>query len=256
MTGASSDPATLFSTKADIFDRYRWDYAPAAISTILSRSAVNKYSTMADIGAGTGILTSHFLDKVRIIYAVEPNQAMRSVAEERHINSPTFRSISRRAESTGLSARSLDMVVVGQALHWFDPDRAPLEFLRILKIDGWLAVIWNKLGESDLSQSLDDIANRYASGKGIRTKSNQLPSYFRGAEYQVLSFGVDRKSNWDRFFGGMTTASWAPDADGPELEGFKYEARSVFDRFKSGEEVTIEIITRVAIGQPNVKHIP
>jgi ubiquinone/menaquinone biosynthesis C-methylase UbiE len=250
----NSDPAKLFTSKADIFDKFRWDYAPGAITIILTKSAVNKNSTIADIGAGTGILTKHFLDKVGIVYAVEPNQAMRRVAEEGHGNSPAFRSISRRAESTGLAANSLDLIVVGQALHWFDPDRAPLEFLRILKLEGWLAIIWNKLGESDLTQSLEEISVRYSSGKRKRTDSDQLQSNFRGADYQQLSFSVDRKSNWHRFFGGLTTASWAPDAKGPQHESFKKHARVVFDRFNTGGEVTIEVISRVALGRPNVKH--
>lgn len=160
MTEAEADPTTIFTSKANIFDRFRWDYASEAIEFILNRSTVDISSSMADIGSGTGILTRHFLNEVGIVYALEPNQAMRRVAEERQGDNPSFRSMSTSAEYTTLLADSLDLIVIGQALHWFDPEQTAAEFVRVLKSDGWLAVIWNKIGEGDLSQALENIFAR------------------------------------------------------------------------------------------------
>jgi ubiquinone/menaquinone biosynthesis C-methylase UbiE len=253
MTGAIEDPATFFATKAANYDRFRWDYAPAAITAVSDKSALDDDSLMADIGSGTGILTRHFLNKVRIVYAVEPNQAMRSVAEERHYDSPAFRSVSNRAESTALTANSLDLIVVGQALHWFDSNQAPVEFSRILKPDGWLAVFWNTVAEGDLSQAFNGLFSRFGGGEKRPTMGDLLSPYFRDADYQQLSFSIDYRSNWQQFFGGAGTASWAPAVNEPEYQKFKAGARAVFEQYNSGGELTIEVISNVAIGRPIAK---
>ena len=52
------DATDVFARKAQKYARYRWDYAPQAIETILDVTGVSTESSVADIGAGTGILTS------------------------------------------------------------------------------------------------------------------------------------------------------------------------------------------------------
>lgn len=50
-----------------------------------------------------------------------------------------------RAEASGLSDSSQDIVTVGQALHWFDEDAFMAEAGRVLKTDGVLAVWFYEL---------------------------------------------------------------------------------------------------------------
>jgi hypothetical protein len=109
------------------------------------------------------------------------------------------------------------------------------------------------LGEGDLSQTLDKLFGRFTGGERRRTTGDLLPSYFRSADYQQLSFSVEHRSNWEQFFGGSISASWAPDAGGPDYEEFKEAARAVFDQYNLGGKLSIEVISCVAIGQPNVK---
>ena len=53
------------------------------------------------------------------------------------------------AEYLPLADGTVDAVVVAQAFHWFDPDRALAEIDRVLRPGGWLALIWNERDESD-----------------------------------------------------------------------------------------------------------
>jgi 16S rRNA A1518/A1519 N6-dimethyltransferase RsmA/KsgA/DIM1 with predicted DNA glycosylase/AP lyase activity len=48
---------TAFSTKAEKYAKYRWDYASNAINEIIDITQLSAKSCIADIGAGTGILT-------------------------------------------------------------------------------------------------------------------------------------------------------------------------------------------------------
>ena len=48
------DPTGIFSTKAEKYARYRWDYAPTAIQRTFEQNGITSHSVVADIGAGTG----------------------------------------------------------------------------------------------------------------------------------------------------------------------------------------------------------
>jgi SAM-dependent methyltransferase len=56
---------------------------------------------------------------------------------------PGARTICARAEAVPIQAGWADVVVVGQAFHWFDLDRALSEIARILRTGGHLGVVWN-----------------------------------------------------------------------------------------------------------------
>jgi 16S rRNA A1518/A1519 N6-dimethyltransferase RsmA/KsgA/DIM1 with predicted DNA glycosylase/AP lyase activity len=50
-----------FSERAYLYDKNRWDYSTEAIEKIYNTTGLNKNSTIAEIGSGTGILTKHFM---------------------------------------------------------------------------------------------------------------------------------------------------------------------------------------------------
>ena len=54
-----------------------------------------------------------------------------------------MRSLPGRAEDIPLPDASVDAVLVGQAMHWFDLDRAIPEIARVLTPGGVLAALWN-----------------------------------------------------------------------------------------------------------------
>ena len=54
-----------------------------------------------------------------------------------------MRSLPGRAEEIPLPDASVDAVLAGQALHWFDLDRAIPEIARVLTPGGVLAALWN-----------------------------------------------------------------------------------------------------------------
>jgi SAM-dependent methyltransferase len=81
---------------------------------------------------------------VRVV-AIEPNAAMRDVAEPHPL--AEFRDGS--AEATNLLDDSVDLVTCFQAFHWFNPEPTLLEFHRILKSTGRLAVVWNDRDRND-----------------------------------------------------------------------------------------------------------
>jgi SAM-dependent methyltransferase len=63
------------------------------------------------------------------------------------------------AENSGIESETIDLIMVAQALHWFDLDRFYAEARRVLKPDGVLAAsAYNLLR---IEPAIDEIANRY-----------------------------------------------------------------------------------------------
>ena len=135
--------STLYSTKAEKYAKYRWDYAPDAIAAIFDAVGISDQTVIADLGAGTGILTKHFVGQARLVYAIEPEAEMGAMLEKAVSGNQFCQIINRSAENTGLPAHSVDLITVGQAIHWFEPEAARSEFQRLLKPGGWLAVLRN-----------------------------------------------------------------------------------------------------------------
>ena len=64
-----------------------------------------------------------------------------------------------RAENSGIGSATIDLIMVAQALHWFDLDRFYPEARRVLKNDGILAAsAYNLLHIDD---AIDEVVNRY-----------------------------------------------------------------------------------------------
>ena len=72
--------------------------------------------------------------------AVEPSAAMRAMLVHRCREATV---LAGSAEDVALPDATVDLVVAGQAFHWFDRDRAVPEIRRVLRPGGILALLYN-----------------------------------------------------------------------------------------------------------------
>src|SRR5437899_1233764 len=129
-----------FTDRVADYVRFRPHYPPAVFAELRDRLGLGAGSSVADVGSGTGISARPLLEMGCTVFAVEPNAAMRSAAEQWLGDFPRFQSIAGTAEATTLAEHSVDAVVAAQAFHWFDAASARREFQRILKPRGWVAL--------------------------------------------------------------------------------------------------------------------
>jgi SAM-dependent methyltransferase len=132
--------ASSFGAAAAQYAQHRPAYAEAAIRWCLAPVSDAQPVRVVDLGAGTGILTGALVQLGADVIAVEPDQAM--LAELRR-QLPAARAVEGSAEALPLPDRSVDAVLCGQAMHWFDMDRALPEIARVLTPGGVLAGLWN-----------------------------------------------------------------------------------------------------------------
>ncbi len=132
--------ALSFGQMAEEYDRWRPSYPPAAVEWLAPPAPAR----VAEIGAGTGRLTSHLLSRGLSVDAVEPDSRMRAVLARNH---PGARCHGGVSTALPVEDRSVDAVLVADAWHWFDARATMDEVRRVLRPGGWLGLVWNLVAE-------------------------------------------------------------------------------------------------------------
>lgn len=139
--------ATAYATHRPDYpvEAIRWAMEPVVDGIGKRRGQAARPLDMLDLGAGTGKLTAQLAEvstgtgKPNVV-AVEPDPEM--LAELRR-RVPAVRALAGKAEEIPLPDASIDFVIAGQAIHWFNLDIAIPEIARILRPGGVLAGLWN-----------------------------------------------------------------------------------------------------------------
>ena len=243
-------PTDVFSSKAEVYAKYRWSYSLEAIQEIFEITGANQKTTIADIGAGTGILTREFVGKVKRIYAIEPNPEMRAIIEKEFEKYPSCTILAAQAEATTLASNSIDIITAAQAVHWFDPERARAEFYRILKPGGWIVICRNYGNAPELGKALQDAYPIETDTEALMIgKSKPRSFYFGDGKFVRKEYSNRSQGSWEEFLGAISTASYAPDVGSALYEDFVKKAKSVFDEFSINNVVDMSSVTEVYIGQ-------
>ncbi|MBD0689608.1 class I SAM-dependent methyltransferase [Streptomyces sp. CBMA123] len=139
--------ASSFGAAAAAYAEHRPDYAHSAVQWALDAApgvGASRRPRVLDLGAGTGKLTATLLALGVDVVAVEPDPAM--LGELRRAL-PEVRALSGSAEAIPLPDGSVDAVLAGNAMHWFDMAVAGPEIARVLTPGGVLAGLWNVLDD-------------------------------------------------------------------------------------------------------------
>lgn len=129
-----------FGSQAAAYERGRPSYPPAAIDWLLNPAVGGPVRDVLDLGAGTGKLTSRLVERDLNVVAVDPIAELLDVLRTTLPDTPALLGT---AEQIPLPDNSVDAVLVAQAWHWFDPERAVAEVARVLRTGGRLGLLWN-----------------------------------------------------------------------------------------------------------------
>jgi SAM-dependent methyltransferase len=250
----TSDPTRRFTDRVENYTRYRPHYPAEVIDVLRDDTGLTPSAIVADVGSGTGISTELFLRNGNRVYAVEPNGAMRSAAEERLGDREGFTSVDGTAEQTTLPAHSVDYVVAGQAFHWFDAARARAEFARIIKAGGWVVLMWNdrRADSTAFSRDYEALLRRFGTDyEAVRHRTLEaasLGSFFEDGIFLLRSLPNEQRLDLPALKGRLLSSSYAPAAGHPEHLPMLDELERAFARHQEDGHVRMEYDTKLFIG--------
>lgn len=211
------DTTEIYTDRAKDYLKYRPGYPCELIEFIDKELELPSNAVIADIGSGTGIFSKLLLQNNKKVYAIEPNDRMRQMAESMLDRYVGFNSINATAEKTTLMNQSVDMIIVAQAFHWFDPVSAKQEFSRILKPLHYVSLVWNErcvkgnLFLEELEVVLEKFCPEY---KTITAYNNTLESvvksFFLPNPYLKKTFHTYQDLDFEAFKGRILSCSYAP----------------------------------------------
>ena len=248
------DPTKRFTNRVENYLKYRPRYPAQLLALLESECALTREAMVADIGSGTGFMTELFLQHGNQVFGVEPNAEMRAAGERLMEQYPAFVSVVGTAEATTLPDAAADLIVVGQAFHWFNHAAAKTEFKRILRPSGWVVLVWNgfHLEGSAVVRGYHELLLKYGTDYSAVSReidSCDLESFFAPNKYRRTRFPYKQVFDFAGFQGRLLSASYAPQPGEPPYEAMIGELRQIFDANQENGTIDFDYETDVYYGQ-------
>jgi SAM-dependent methyltransferase len=249
------DSTKRFSSRVENYVKYRPGYPSEIVTLLRQECGVTDRSLIADVGSGTGILTELFLKSGSQVLAIEPNDVMRAAAERLLAGHSSFRSINGTAEATTLPDQSVDLIVAGQAFHWFNHQGARSEFARILKPGGWVALIWNDRRTAstpflrDYEELLQNCALDYRAVDHKQVDAAAIGSFFEPGPLKRSVFENRQVFDFEGLKGRLLSSSYAPEPGHPKHTPMIEKLDLIFHKHQQNGRVVFEYDTLVYYGQ-------
>jgi ubiquinone/menaquinone biosynthesis C-methylase UbiE len=243
-----------FSNRVENYAKYRPDYPREVLDLFRNEMNLEKSSAVADVGSGTGLSARLFLENGNTVFGVEPNEAMRKAAEKLLIDFSNFKSVDGSAENTTLPESSVDLVIAAQAFHWFDQEKTRAEFKRILKDQGFAALIWNErqLDSTpflrDYEQFLLKFATDYEKVRHENVHGGVLRNFFQ-KDFVSATFLNVQTHDFEGLKGRVLSSSYMPSEKDLVFESMIAELESLFAKYSENGKIQILYDTKVHYSQ-------
>jgi ubiquinone/menaquinone biosynthesis C-methylase UbiE len=245
-----SDTVTRFSNRVANYVKYRPGYPAEVVELFRTEMGLTVDSVLADIGSGTGLSTRPFLENGNTVYGVEPNAAMRAAAEEYLSEFPNFISHEGTAEDTNLGDDSIDFVIAAQAFHWFDPVKTRTEFQRILKPQGYIALIWNErqLDTTEFLREYEKLLLKYgrdyANVRHENIDQQKLGAFFESS-YKRATFSNEQEFDFEGLRGRVLSSSYMPAEGDPSFPALEKDLRHLFTKHSEKDRIKVFYDTNI-----------
>jgi SAM-dependent methyltransferase len=250
----SADSKSRFSSRVENYVKYRPHYPDAVIDVLQREIWFEPHHVVGDVGSGTGISCEPFLKHGNTVFAIEPNADMRSAAEKWWGTHPKFHSINACAEATTLPDRSVDLIVAGQAFHWFDVHKVKEEFRRILKPKGHVLLMWNtRTRQDDFTRAYEEFLVKH--GTDFKTTRHEqiaddvFREFFKDGSYRASELPNRQAVDFDGLKGRMLSSSYMPQEGAAGFERMIQSLREMFDRHEQNGKVILTYNTELHLGQ-------
>ncbi|MDQ3445051.1 MAG: class I SAM-dependent methyltransferase [Pseudomonadota bacterium] len=250
-----------FSNRADAYVRGRPSYPQAIVEQLQEAGALKRGDTVVDVGVGTGLSAEPFLRSGYTVIGVEPSESMRLAGEQQlraYVNNgSTYRSVAGTAEATTLPDGAADLLIAGQAFHWFDVPDAAIEARRVLRRGGWAALLWNdrqSTGSAFLAgyeALLRTHGIDYAKVIHRHVDEKAIARFFAPAQAVAATFDNPRELAREDLLALAGSASYLPAPGDPRYAAMVIALNVLFDSHDKNGAVQMMYRTRMHYAQLN-----
>lgn len=247
-------PTERFSSRVENYARYRPSYPKEVIGVLSGECGLTPDSVVADIASGTGLFTRLLLENGNRVFGIEPNKEMREAGEHYLSGFPKFTSMAATAEATTVADHSVDLITCAQAAHWLRREEALREFQRILKPDGFVAIIFNdrQVKGNAFADDYEQLVVKYGTDY---SEVQRLGKIFEGTDF-FAPFRCEKRTlpNFQDFDyasleGRLLSSSYAPQAGDPKHEPMLADLRQIFEQHQRRGLVRMEYDTNIYFGK-------
>ena len=247
------DNTGRFTGRANVYAKARPGYAAKMVERLCGWAELSPASTVADIGAGTGIFSAQLAATGARVIAVEPNDDMRAEAESCFAGASCVSVRKGTAEDTGIEPDSIDLVTAAQAFHWFDCEAFRVECLRILRGVARVALVWNmRVSEAPVNAACErvfrELCPRFKGfSGGVRMDDPTIAQFFRG-KFDQWHFKNDLVYSRDAFIARCLSGSYAPKEGEASYETFVSVVSGIFDEYQQDGLIVVPNMTNAYVG--------
>lgn len=260
-TGSVPKPTERFSGRAAAYLRGRPRYPQNLIPFLSEKLGLTPAHVIADVGSGTGFLTEPFLNNGNVVYAIEPNAAMRGAAESWLGKYPNFHSVDATAEGTILADGSVDFITAGQAFHWFEPTATRREFVRILRqssssVGGMVILVWNERRRDDpFAIEYQELVDRHsldepaARARVDAVEPASIEAFFAPSPCDLATLPNHQDLDSQGLIDRLLSISHMPGPDHPLQDRLLEAAMDLFRKHAQNDRVRMNYNTNIFYGR-------
>ncbi len=243
-----------FASTVDFYERFRAPYPVAFFEKVASSLSITPDKSLIDLGTGPGLLALGFAPYARTITAVDPEPAMLALARQASVRAArpiTF--IEGTVESLPADLGCFDVVTIGRALHWMEPEPTKAVFDRLVAPGGAIAISASSTARNGGNAWLEPynaLRVRWGNASVDRSKID-LPAFFAATRFSVSekitvvteqTIGVE-----DLVQRILSFSSTSPAILGDRIEGILQEARDTLGPFSDHGRITETVETIATI---------
>ncbi len=246
----SKDTVERFSDRVENYVKYRPSYPDEMIDRFRRLMNLDQKMVIADIGSGTGISAKPFLENGNRVFGIEPNELMRKASEEYLRDFSNFECIDGTSENTNLAEKSIDIIVAAQAFHWFEKEKTRIEFERILKTGGFLALIWNEriLDENEFLADYEAILLEFGTDYREVRHENVTQRDFEGIfgrKFELSTLKNSQTLDFDGMKGRILSSSYMPSEDDQRFPALLKKLKALFAEHQKNGRIQVLYNTNI-----------
>ena len=179
-----------FATTVPYYNRYREPYPQAFFETIAERLNLSGRERLGDIGCGPAPLAIGFAKYVRSCVGVDPEPVMLAAAREQAAASGVaLHLIEARIEQLPEMLEEFDIVTIGRALHWMEPQTTLHTLERIVAAGGSILICGASPPPGPSNpwlEAYNQIRNLWVDHRGEERYSADPEPRFAGSRFRLV----------------------------------------------------------------------